>query len=167
MRKDLPDHFKRWLGMGGKVYFARLAGPSTSTHKHGDVIGYIRAFNRAGALRIAKAHGVTVGSVLDQRTLAGPLELIGVREIGAKEVYRGNPSSRVARRNPPLIVMGNPGRSRGKLLSKRAISIRYQHAADGELYEHKFTRGDCIELLTDGSFRIYRMDGKPLWKDFR
>lgn len=71
------------------------------------------------------------------------------------------------RKNPPLAVFGNPGHSRGgKVLSRRAISIRYVHATDGERYEHKFGRDDVIELLPDGSFRIFNAKGKRLWKDF-
>jgi hypothetical protein len=93
-----------------------------------------------------------------------------------------------AKRNPPLAVFGNPAKrnpsedpwartfrrvtgkvlgSRGaKVLSKRAISIRYVHVADGQRYEHKFGKDDVIELLPDGSFRIYNRQGKNLWKDF-
>lgn len=159
MRKDLPDHFKRWLGMGGKVYFA---------HSHSGVTGYIRAFNRTGALRIAKAHGVTVGSVMDQRTLAGALESIGVKEIGASEVYRGNPARRRrVRSNPAIAIFGNPGRGGKKLLSRRAIDIAYIHVEDGQAYRHKFGSGDVIELSADGkSVTIRNKNGKQLWRDF-
>lgn len=71
------------------------------------------------------------------------------------------------KKNPPLVVFGNPGRGRGRILSRRAISIRYVHVTDGQRYEHKFGKDDVIECLPDGTFRIYNARGKRLWKDFR
>ncbi len=72
-----------------------------------------------------------------------------------------------ARPNPPLVVLGNPGKSRGsQILSKNIISIRYQHAADGDYYEHKFKKGSVIELLPDGSIRVFNPRGVKLWGDY-
>lgn len=69
--------------------------------------------------------------------------------------------------NPPLVIFGNPGRSRGRMLSRRAIAIQYIHAEDGQAYSHKFGAGDEIILASDGkSFTVRNKDGKRLWKDF-
>lgn len=71
------------------------------------------------------------------------------------------------RHNPPLVVLGNPGKSKGShILSKNIHSIRYQHEADGGFYEHKFKRGSYIELLPDGSIRVFNPRGVKLWGDY-
>lgn len=67
--------------------------------------------------------------------------------------------------NPSLVTFANP-RQVVSVLSKRAYALQYQHASDRKWYEHKFKRGVCIELLSDGSVRLYRMDGQSLWGDF-
>jgi hypothetical protein len=84
-----------------------------------------------------------------------------------------------ARGNPPVTMFLNPGRGTrrrkrsrgisgtGRLVSQAAKEIWYVHEDDGVLYRHDFTRGTSIEFLPDGSARIFRPDGKPLWKDFR
>lgn len=66
------------------------------------------------------------------------------------------------KRNPPLVVFGNPRRP---IISKRVYEIAYKHAEDGKAYKHDFASGVCCELLPDGSARLYRMDGKPVWED--
>lgn len=223
-RKDLPNAAVSWIHQGGRFYYVHSDQPGKGW---GEIIGYVRAFNRAGANRIAKAHGAKAGSeIKTQGGIASTLRDTALREIGAAEVYRGNPGSKrskanpfdgsrrtpttayvvhlvdsqtrkavcgsttgvgardvgsvncgrclhsvatsAPRKNPPLVVFGNPGGSRGgKVLSRQAISIRYVHATDGQRYEHKFGKGDVIECLPDGSFRLYNANGKRLWKDFR
>lgn len=44
----------------------------------------------------------------------------------------------------------------------RVISIRYQHAEDGELYEHKFTTRVELWEMDDGSLGIISPTGKRL-----
>lgn len=73
--------------------------------------------------------------------------------------------ARAMRKNPSLVTFANP-RKAVALLSKRAYAIQYRHAEDGNDYSHKFKAGVCIELLSDGSVRLYRNDGKSLWGDF-
>lgn len=83
---------------------------------------------------------------------------------GGMVVARQRP---IPKQNPPLVVLGNPGKSRGShILSKNIVSIRYQHAADGDFYEHKFKKGSVIELLSDGSIRVYSPRGVKLWGDY-
>lgn len=53
-----------------------------------------------------------------------------------------------------------------RILSREATEVRYIHATDGDRYKHPFKKGVTIELLPDGSARLYRPDGKPLWRDF-
>lgn len=69
-------------------------------------------------------------------------------------------------RNPELTVVRNPSRSRsGQVLTDRVLAIQYIHNVDGKSYEHKFKRGVTVEFLPDGSARLYRKDGRPLWKN--
>ncbi len=70
--------------------------------------------------------------------------------------------------NPALAVFGNPGRGRRVTaqLSKRVYAVQYRHVEDGKSYQHKFGAGVCMELLSDGSVRLYHRDGKPLFGDF-
>lgn len=62
-------------------------------------------------------------------------------------------------------MQGRATRS-GRQLSKRALEIRYIHDGDGQAYVHKFKPGVTIEFLPDGSARVYRPDGKPVWRNF-
>jgi hypothetical protein len=78
------------------------------------------------------------------------------REYDAKHGRRRNPRVRA---NPPR-------RGRPIQQSKRVYEIAYKHVADGKDYKHKFASGVCMELLGDGSVRLYRMDGRPLFKNF-
>lgn len=74
------------------------------------------------------------------------------------------------RRNPPLTILGNPALPRGlrvsRQLSRRVFAIQYKHVQDGKDYQHDFASGVCMELLNDGSIRVYSMTGKRLWKVF-
>lgn len=77
---------------------------------------------------------------------------------------RSNPSRRrrgitrrPMRRNP--LDFGRPTQ-----LSKRVYEVAYKHDDDGKDYKHDFGPGVCLELLSDGSIRIYSMSGKPLWR---
>lgn len=74
-------------------------------------------------------------------------------------------SARKPKENPSLVTFANP-RQAVALLSKRAHALQYQHVDDGQWYQHKFKRGVCIELLSDGSVRLYRADGQSIWGDF-
>lgn len=239
MRKELSPDMVRWLGMGGRVFSVWDQKPvSMYAHKIGEEpprqaqqVGYLRAYNRSGAVRMlnnrVRVTGASLflGSQMRQRDIVAALAA-GLPEIdasGAAFVFRGgspaprrNPQFDGGRRqvlvlvhwidpettipacgsrrgpathdfsqatcpkcrafvlngthdNPPLVVFGNPPgkKSRGsKLLSRRAISIRYVHAADRQRYEHKFGSHDCIELLPDGSVRIYNSQGKKLFGEF-
>lgn len=97
-----------------------------------------------------------------------------------------------AKKNPALVIFGNPGRGRGprRQLLGEATAIVYRHAETNELMVHAFgPHGEQIQLessrssLTirrlptgptgvaidpehDGSVRIWRPDGRPIWKDF-
>jgi hypothetical protein len=76
---------------------------------------------------------------------------------------------------PALTVFAN--RPRGKrrvrrrnpgaawVLSRRVRMIEYDHTADGKVYRHTFRTGVMMDLLPDGSVRLYHEAGKPLWKD--
>lgn len=46
-------------------------------------------------------------------------------------------------------------------ITRRPVDIRYQHADDGKLYEHKFSKGTHIRLNPDGTFTGYNVAGKP------
>ncbi len=57
--------------------------------------------------------------------------------------------------------------ARGVILqSRRVFALSYTHAEDGRNYEHEFARGVTLELHPDGSIRLYRPDGLPLWREF-
>ena len=74
------------------------------------------------------------------------------------------------RRNPKVTVFhANPRQRGGRpiLQSSRVYEIAYKHVKDGKAYKHPFKTGVCMELLPDGSIRIYSRTGKRLWKDFR
>lgn len=71
-----------------------------------------------------------------------------------------------AERNPPLVAFANPRRRVVAKLSRRVYAIQYRHVEDGKNYTHDFKTGVCMELLADGSVRIYHMGGKPLFGDF-
>lgn len=78
---------------------------------------------------------------------------------GPRRVARKT-TRRTTRRNPPTLPVSF-------VLSDRAIALAYKHAEDGHAYEHKFATGVRIQLLGDGSVRLYRPDGRPTWKNFR
>lgn len=55
------------------------------------------------------------------------------------------------------------------VLSRRAMALVYIHAdpSAGTIpYEHKFSTGVTVQLLSDGSVRLVRPDGKPLFRKF-
>lgn len=64
-----------------------------------------------------------------------------------------------------LTVFANPRRSKAAVLSQHVEQVRYRHAEDGKWYKHDFDPGASIELMRDGSARIRRKDGKPVWFD--
>ena len=66
------------------------------------------------------------------------------------------------RENPPLVVVNPPER---RLLGTPVL-IQYRHAEDGEFYEHKFSKGARVYLLSDGSVRIEHAKRKPMWGEF-
>lgn len=68
--------------------------------------------------------------------------------------------------NPPLVAFANPGRKLVSTLSNRVYAVQYRHADDFKDYQHKFGAGVCMELLSDGSVRLYHRDGKPLFQEF-
>jgi hypothetical protein len=55
---------------------------------------------------------------------------------------------------------------RADIIAKRVLEIRYIHIEDGQPYRHEFAPGVLCEVLPDGSARLYRPDGKPVWKNF-
>ncbi len=73
-----------------------------------------------------------------------------------------NPRRRTARARGEAA----PATRGARLLSRNAVEIQYIHGKNGKLYVHEFKPGVVIEFLSDGSARLYRPDGKPLWKDF-
>lgn len=83
------------------------------------------------------------------------------RAVGQEFVAADRRRSRRMRRNPetlPTLVAIQQ--------SKRVYEVAYKHIEDGEDYKHKFAPGVCMELLADGSVRLYREDGRPLYRDF-
>lgn len=83
-----------------------------------------------------------------------PLDLVkdGMRyRLTAAERFAANPAQKPT-----------PG---GRVLSRRIEEVRYRHAKDGKWYKHPFTSQSTIELLRDGSFRVFSPSGKQLWGD--
>ena len=77
---------------------------------------------------------------------------------------------RAARNNPALVTLANPPKPKVvEVLSRRVCHVEYMHAAGGKTdrpYRHVFGAGVCMELLSDGSVRLYSKSGKPLYKWF-
>lgn len=91
---------------------------------------------------------------------------------------------RRVRRNPPLLVYGNPPagfpvehfQTRGARfavrvegsISRRAVSIQYRHVKDGAYYEHEFGPGDAILAveLPGGKRGVLLVSAHDLWADF-
>jgi hypothetical protein len=68
-------------------------------------------------------------------------------EIGG---YKLNPKPK---KNPPLMVIGNP--PTGDLMSDSVHEIRYTHRGDGEAYKHTFKKGVRMVAEEDGSISMY------------
>src|SRR5574337_338448 len=83
------------------------------------------------------------------REFPSPQQRMAVIANTWRSVY-GARSHAAPKRNPPLVVIGNPGAH----TLGYPLSIRYQHAEDGLFYEHKFGDDDVIELMQDGTLRI-------------
>lgn len=55
-----------------------------------------------------------------------------------------------------------------KTLSTTALDLSYLHSEKERMpYRHKFGKGVSVQLLSDGSVRLFRPDGLPLWKNFK
>jgi len=80
-----------------------------------------------------------------------------------RQVQAGIHTNPSVRRNPPLMVVGNPPRSDW---SEHVESIRYKHQHDGQWYQHDFDKGAALRANRDGSVTIYRRDGRPVWEEF-
>lgn len=145
----------RIVGMAARVYagesgyLARL--PRKNSRRYG---------RRAGQYVREEMHRLGKSAHVRSRSEAVAVGLSRARRAGV----------RVPRANPSVLVFGNPPRTRpwdrATILSKRAVAIEYDHVSDGALYRHSFARGVVVEALADGSVRLYRPDGKPLWKMF-
>jgi hypothetical protein len=93
--------------------------------------------------------GAAPGSPIMRDRLA---EGLGLRfPIEGKE-YGKNPAE--------LVTFSNPG----KLLGY-AHELRYRHVTEGHRV-HEFDGTERIELLDDGSFRVYHPRGKRLWEEW-
>jgi hypothetical protein len=72
--------------------------------------------------------------------------------------------------SPLLAVMGNPPLRIVATLSRKAVALMYWHAGQGvdksRPYKHDFAPGVTVQLLSDGSVRLYRPDGLPLFNEF-
>lgn len=88
---------------------------------------------------------------------------------------RANPRGRArggrrarGRKNPPVVIFGNPPRQLtvAKILSRDVQELWYKHSYNGHQYYHPFDKGVTLQLLSDGSLRFVRPDGKPLWQMF-
>jgi hypothetical protein len=91
----------------------------------------------------------------------GPPGLAGYRRPRRNRPRRSSRLERRERRNPETLptLVAIPQ-------SEHVYQIKYKHIEDGEDYVHNFAPGTCMELLADGSVRLYRMDGRPLFRDF-
>lgn len=85
-------------------------------------------------------------------------------ETHLKTTRRKNPRRSVRRatttrrRNPPALPVSH-------VLSDRALALSYVHTENRKNYKHEFARGVRVQLLADGSVRLYRPDGRPLWSN--
>ena len=62
------------------------------------------------------------------------------------------------RGNPPALPVSH-------VQSDRVLDISYTHRDNGQDYVHKFAKGVRMQLLADGSVRLYRPDGRSLWSN--
>lgn len=113
---------------------------------------------RAGQFVRQEMHEIGKSKRVRSRKQAVAVGLSRARRAGVK----------VPRQNPALMIFGNPPRpwDRAAVLSRRAVAIEYDHVQGGKLYRHGFSKGVTVEALADGSVRLYRPDGKPIWRMF-
>lgn len=134
---------------------------------------YLEHYAPTGAAQIRRNPSVTTFGNPRRRRGAGRYVAAEMRALrgGSRHVRSRRQAIAVglaeARRAGVRVPMRqNPSRVAGTL-SKRALEIRYVHATDGDKYVHKFRSGVTVQLLSDGSARLYRPDGRPLWRNFR
>lgn len=70
---------------------------------------------------------------------------------------------RKVEKNPGELLVFGPNPDGARVLGK-LHQIRYEHETEG-LREHDFDGTEEIQLLRDGSVRIYSPSGEPLWDD--
>jgi hypothetical protein len=108
-----------------------------------------------------------------------PNAALGPMQVTEARVIRQSDGTLAAKYTKPMFevnsarrritrVKRNPAASRtSHLLSRRVYDLSYIHADDkGQPYRHKFSAGVHCQLLSDGSVRLFRPDGKPIWKNF-
>lgn len=138
-RVDKESGIKRIIGSGLKRGYIA----DTSATNPGDASTYVaeemRAMKRGSASVRTPAQAVAVG-------------LSRARAAGVRVRVKPNPAaSRVA-----------------FVLSRRVVDLSYLHAEDKRTpYRHKFSTGVTCQLLSDGSVRLFRPDGRPIWKNFK
>ena len=96
--------------------------------------------------------------------------------------YMRNPVRR-HRRNPGLVIYGNPPRqleiaekeiagpfSLGGVISREVHLLAYQHAKDGQDYQHDFESETWMAGVVSKRGRrdviLFSPSGEPLWQDF-
>lgn len=155
------------LPIGARFEFDLEGLPFTYRGAHGPWIKtgprkYTHA-EKGGEFRVGTISAKVVQlnpSVTVFRANAGPHSPVKVR-AHRRDMPRPKRKMRKARKNPGTVV-----------LSRRAVSLAYLHAERGHKspkgtpYIHKFATGVTVQLLSDGSVRLYRPDRKPLWQRF-
>lgn len=128
-----------------------------------------RARRYSAALRRKlEIHDTSTGKLYPVEGTNPPRSRKGQRRRTTRKAGRaiaGGGRSRT-RDNPPLVVVNPPRGARVAGVLGVPLEIKYKHAQDGKYYRHTFKRGDVIELMADGSFRVRNRDGKTLWGDF-
>lgn len=143
--------------------------PGTDAWMRGDRYGTVEKLGRkwvyvrmdkSGKL-VRSMHGVSFSHInpVSQgkaRQILHEGQIRGRSLTRAQRGYFGARASGAPLPNPPHVVgvLGAP------------IVLRYRHARDRKLYQHKFGRTARVELLSDGSVRICSTQGKPMWGDF-
>lgn len=110
---------------------------------------------RAGRFVAAEVKALRRGSRrVRSRKQAVAVGLSMARRAGVKVPRR----SRGLSHNPPALPVSH-------VQSDRVLDISYKHRDNGKDYTHKFARGVRMQLLADGSVRLYRPDGRSLWSN--